>query len=573
MNKETKKWQKVINEKVQPAFLSPWQDAKSENEFKDVMANTITSISALKTTKEENKCYLGEPNCIIDTQEGITKVKGEVEIPAKASSMDQVIEEVVPYFNGMYNLAHPKTMFNVVPAAGIPSIMGSFLGAMFNPNLVEQDYAGNIAALEIEVGAMVSKLIGYDAQKAQGHFTFGGTGAYLFGTKLGLTKVLGRESRFTGIRQDAQLLVSEVGHFAAINCTDWTGLGRNNIRPIRLNEDNSMNIECLEETMEQCYKEGKPVGVIVATIGTTDAFGVDDLKAISEACDRFVEKHKDAKRPFIYADAVIGWAWSVFNTYDFDKNEMEFSDEAIVAIKKVVAKVSNLHYADAIGIDFHKTGFSSYNCTLVLVKDKEDLDLLSREGHEMAYLYQFSAYTPGKYTLECSRGGNYPLAAWCNLKYFGLEGYRAILGEHIEAEIELRKLIAKEDSLVCLNPDDHGFVTLFRAYPESLRAKYGDNFASAQYNNEYSDEEYAEDLAKFNEYQLQVAAELRRLTFEDNGPALSYTSDFRTNKFGNPIAALKAYPMTPFRNDDEAEIKNDVIDYIKKACKIVDERF
>src|SRR3712207_1314995 len=107
-------------------------------------------------------------------------------------------------------------LLNVAPPAAIPSIAGSLMGSIFNPNIVEQEYSGNIAALEIEVASIISKLVGYDCEKSTGHFTFGGTGAYLFATKLALTKLLGKESRKNGIRNDAQILVSNVGHYAKI---------------------------------------------------------------------------------------------------------------------------------------------------------------------------------------------------------------------------------------------------------------------------------------------------------------------------------------------------------------------
>lgn len=37
---------------------------------------------------------------------------------------------------------------------------------------------------------------------------------------------------------------------------------------------------------------------------------------------------------------------------------------------------------------------------MICIKDKKDLKLLTRDKDEMAYLYQFSAYTPGEYTLQ-----------------------------------------------------------------------------------------------------------------------------------------------------------------------------
>ncbi|WP_125152046.1 pyridoxal phosphate-dependent decarboxylase family protein [Clostridium rectalis] len=566
--KEILRWQSILQEKVQPAFLAPWEEEAKEEEFKNVVKETLRNINTLKGSKEDKKCFLGEPTCCISNEKDINEVKKMAEMPEKSTSVKEVMKEVVHYFNGMFNWVHPKTMFNVAPPAAIPSVMGNLMGSMFNPNLVEQEYSGNIAALEIESAAMISKLIGYDPIKATGHFTFGGTGAYLFAAKLAITKCLGKESRYFGIRKDAQILVSKVGHYAVKNCSDWTGLGMNNIRSIDLLEDSSMNLNHLEQVMEECYREGKPIAMIVATMGTTDAFGVDDINGIVKICDRFVKKHKLNKKPFIYADAVIGWAWSVFNSYDFRENPMEFSKDTLNAIKECKEKIKYLKLADAVGIDFHKTGFTSYNCSMVCIKNNSDLELLCRDKDQMAYLYQFSAYTPGEYTLECSRAGNYALAAWCNLKYFGLEGYRVLLGNLIESEKALRKVIENEPSMVCVNEKDHGSVTLFRVYPKEIRNRLDcDNFANVQYKREIGEEKFKEELRKNNEYQFKLAQEIQRMLFEENGPALSFTSSFKLTSYGEPIAAIKAYPMSPYMACYEEELKEDIIKFIFKAAK------
>jgi len=49
---------------------------------------------------------------------------------------------------------------------------------------------------------MFADLPGYDPGKANGIFTFGGLGTWLYAVKVGLTKALGKESRYTGIRQE-----------------------------------------------------------------------------------------------------------------------------------------------------------------------------------------------------------------------------------------------------------------------------------------------------------------------------------------------------------------------------------
>ncbi|AEB75164.1 pyridoxal phosphate-dependent decarboxylase family protein [Clostridium botulinum] len=559
-------WQKVLKEKVQPAFLSPCQEQSKEDDFKDIITQTLKNVNDLKDSDQEKKSFLGEARCCIGDENSIIEVKKKSNIPEKATSMKEVIKEASKYFNGMFNWAHPKAMVNVTPPAAIPSIAGSLMGAMFNPNIVEQEYSGNVAALEIEVASIISKLVGYDCEKSTGHFTFGGTGAYLFATKLALTKCLGKESRTNGIRTDAQILVSKVGHYAMKNCSDWTGLGTNNVRTINLNEDSSMNLSHLEEVMETCYKEGKSIAMIVVTMGTTDAFAIDDIEGVMEICDKFVEKHNLKERPFIYADAVIGWAWSVFNSYDFKENPMEFSENTLKAIEKSKDKIKYLNLADAIGVDFHKTGFTCYNCSMICMKNSNDIQVLTRDKDQMAYLYHSSAYTPGEYTLECSRGGGYALSAWCNLKYFGLEGYRAILGNLIEVEMSLRNVIRKEPSMVCVNGNDNGLVTLFRVYPDSLKDKINfDDFARQQYKNEFCNENYKKDLKKYNDYQAKVAKELERLMLEENGPALSFTSKFRLSSYGEPVAAIKAYPMSPYISSSEKELKEDIIKFVLKA--------
>ncbi|WP_243128924.1 pyridoxal-dependent decarboxylase [Clostridium novyi] len=563
---ESLNWKRVLTEKVQPAFLSPCQEQTKEDEFKDIVTDTLKNVNNLKDDGKDKKPFLGKGICYIGDENSITEVKKKANIPEKSTSMKEVIKEASKYFNGMFNWAHPKAMVNVTPPAAIPSIAGSLMGAMLNPNIVEQEYSGNVAVLEIEVASIISKLVGYDCKKSTGHFTFGGTGAYLFATKLALTKCLGKESRTSGIRKDAQILVSKVGHYAMKNCSDWTGLGTNNVRTININEDSSMNLNHLEEVMEMCYKEGKPIAMIVVTMGTTDAFAIDDIKGVVEICDRFVKKHNLKERPFIYGDAVIGWAWSVFNSYDFKENPMEFSEATLKAIEKSKDKIKDLNFADAIGIDFHKTGFTCYNCSMICIKDSNDIEILTRDRDQMAYLYHSSAYTPGEYTLECSRGGGYALSAWCNLKYFGLEGFRAILGNLIEAQISLRNVIQKEPSMVCVNGDDNGLVTLFRVYPDSLKDKANfHDFANEQYKNEFCNKDYKKDLKEYNDYQGKVAKELERLMIKENGPALSFTSKFRLSSYGEPVAAIKAYPMSPYMSSSEEDFKEDIIKFVLKA--------
>ncbi|WP_243158845.1 hypothetical protein [Clostridium cochlearium] len=125
--------------------------------------------------------------------------------------------------------------------------------------------------------------------------------------------------------------------------------------------------------------------------------------------------------------------------------------------------------------------------------------------------------------------------------------------------------------MVCVNPKDHGFVTLFRVYPKNLEKRFDiKNFAKEQYKREFEDVEYKDDLKKYNDYQFKVSEELQKMMFEENGPALSFTSEFRLSSYGEPIAAIKAYPMSPYMACCKDELKQDIINYVLRAAKNVD---
>ncbi|MCH9018085.1 MAG: hypothetical protein IIB89_10035, partial [Chloroflexi bacterium] len=127
-------------------------------------------------------------------------------------------------------------------------------------------------------------------------------------------------------------------------------------------------------------KNGRKIACIVATMGTTDAFGLDDLQAIHEIRDNLVDEFQLDYRPQIHADAVIGWAWSVFNDYDFEENPLGFQHRTVRALAGTTRRIQHLGLADSIGIDFHKTGFTPYISSLFLTRDVADASFCLSKG-------------------------------------------------------------------------------------------------------------------------------------------------------------------------------------------------
>ncbi|KAG2387148.1 hypothetical protein C9374_001480 [Naegleria lovaniensis] len=559
-------FQKIVEEQIQPAYPSPILDEKRDHNFEELVKHSLDEILKLKHTDNPHSSYIGNAERILNTEEDIVKYRAKAELPLHPSSPKQVISKVSEYFHGVMDLASPIMLENVNPPSNIPALISSFFGSLYNVAIVQDEYAWNVALTEIESLGMLTKLVGWDPQTANGVFTFGGTGNEMYALKVALTRCLGTQYRFKGIRDSdkVKVFVSEIGHYCKFNTTDWMGIGMDNVIGVQINDDNSMNKDDLYKKLCDSARNGEKIACIIATCGSTDPFGVDDVQSIVQIRDKIVQEYQLDYKPFVYCDSVIGWPWLFFRYYDFEKNPLQIDTQYVLpAIKSVFERIQFLKLADGIGIDFHKTGFSHYVCSCVLFQNgKEFEDNLSRPKDVMHYLYNFSVYKPGCYTLECSRPAM-SLSAYSTLLLFGIEGYQSMIAHLVKVQHALRTALSEFENICIVNDLDNGFVTLFRVYPEGINAQ-------EQYAKEFEESD-PNVVNRSNEYQKHIANVLHLKRIEQDGPALSYTRCFRKNKHGHLLSAIKAFPMSPFCTEEI--IRDYVVKHIVNVFKEVGKEF
>jgi L-2,4-diaminobutyrate decarboxylase len=472
--------------------------------------------------------------------------------------LEDVTKELVDHLTGMFIFGHPRAQINVVPAPTIASIIGGLLPSIYNPNLVSEESSRKVALAEVEVIAMTADLVGYNPETSSGVFTFGGTGTTLYGVKLGLEKAC-PDSLKKGFREPAYILCSERAHYAGLSVAGWLGIGTDNVIQIPTTAENELRPCLLESHARQILKDGGKIAAIIATMGTTDAFGLDDLQAIYEIRNRLVDEFHLDYVPHIHADAVIGWAWSVFNDYDFSRNPLGFRHRTVRALAGTRRRIEHLHLADSVGIDFHKTGFTPYVSSLILIKDARDLQLISRGQETTPYLFQSGTYHPGRYTLETTRSGGGPMAALANLRLFGKNGLRALLGHLVSMAEVLREHLEGHAATTVLNGGNFGPVTLFRVYPDGV-----DTFSVPK--REREDANYREQLRANNAYNRRIFDLIQADALQGHGVVISLTDCYRESDYGEPIVALKSYILSPF---SEERYVSAVLDSIWQARAVI----
>lgn len=538
----------TIIQALRQAFPQPVSDRVHDAYFVFSFLRALDQVDKMKSVSP----LLGQPESLDYDAARLQRVDLE------PSTLENVTTELVSHLSGLFVSGHPRAQINVVPAPTIPSIIGGMLPSIYNPNLCSDESGRRVSVAEVEVTAMAADLVGYPVERAGGVFTFGGTGTLLYGVKVGLEKACPGTAQ-TGVREPAVIVCSDRAHYACLTVASWLGLGEQNAVQIPTSPENEMRTCLFESMLRDLLKSGKKVAAIVATMGTTDAFGLDDLAAIVEIRDRLRDEFHLDYTPHIHADAVIGWAWSVFNDYDFTTNPLGFDPRTLRALAGTARRIKHLGQSDSLGIDFHKTGFAPYISSMILLRNSGELQLISRDQSSTPYLFQSGHHHPGKYTLETTRSGSGPMAALANLRLFGKNGLRALLGHLVTQAAELSTHLKSHASTAVLNADNFGPVTLFRVYPDGI-----DTFTIPKL--EQTDATYRDRLRGHNAYNRRIFELIHAEALQGRGVVISLTDCYRLSDYGEPIVALKSYIMSPF---SEAENVTAVLDSIWRAREIV----
>jgi len=519
-------------------FPSPRPDLDADQRLLQSLAETVRRALELRGpaarltgTREASSTTLGA------AATGTSDVDHQ-RLAVESADSNQVLESLVAILRGLPLEGHPRGQVNVNVQPSTPSLIGAFLPAIFNPNMSSDGRGAGCSHAEREVVAMVSSLIGYDARQSSGVFTFGGTGTLLYGVKLGLERACPHAMQ-RGLRDEVVVLASQRSHHTCLTSAGWLGIGSDQVRRVPVHDDNSVDVERLRDVARSDLRAGRKIAAIVATVGTTDAFGIDDLAQLARLRDELVDEFHLDYRPHLHADAVIGWAWSVFNDYDHAANPLGFSAEVLRGLDEARPRIQALALADSLGIDFHKTGFVPYVSSLVLVRDRLDFQRIARQPELMPYLFHSGTYHPGLFTLETTRAAGGVLAAWANLHWLGRRGLQVLLGHALEMTARLRTRLRALPGVAVVNDANVGPVTLYRLYPDSVDGQ-------ARFIRERRDLAVSSSIEGVNEFNRRVHALSSARLPDDSSAAFGLTSAAAQAADGSPLVALKSYLLSPW---------------------------
>lgn len=443
---------------VRDWFPSEDGNTQKREEMMKLIEQLITGVDELKNPDGVN--LKGDKKRDGNFYGDLTK---ESYIPQVGSAMEEVNTQLLELLHG--HPYHTKYFFtNILPMASMPGMMGMLTAMLVNGNNLWDVYGPAGAEAEVRVTAMMSKLVGYDPEQSGGYTTWGGQGAVFSGLRIAIAKHDPQAPQH-GVPGNLYVFCSEAAHYSLFKSVEATGIGSNHLVKVKTLSDSSMDTEDLERKMNQVIASGGIPVYIVATTGTTDAIGIDDVSLIRQVAQKVTEQAGLAC-PHIHADSALGGFFAVFNDYNLTKNELGFSTGVLEMIAKLQVKMRHLHLADSMCFDFQKLGQTPYVSSLFLVKNANDFGLLELGEDETPYVGHrgYGDYHTG-YTLECTRMAS-SISMYSALLAFGIEGYQRLFGQFLEVSYEFRKqLVAKIPEVDIVNPDNYAISTVFRIYP------------------------------------------------------------------------------------------------------------
>lgn len=241
-------------------------------------------------------------------------------------------------------------------------------------------------------------------------------------------------------RTDLPLLriyCSEQTHSSIDKAVLLLGLGTDAIVKIPTNERFEMDTEKLREAISDDISAGHKPFCCVATIGTTSTTSVDDVSAIADICKR--------NKIFLHVD-------------------MAYAGSAMI-LPELQHHLKGIEKADSIVTNPHKWFFTPFDLSVLYVKD---LDLLKQTFSLVAEYLKVTEEVTNQMDYGIQLGRRFrSLKLWFVMRYFGQEGLRNRIREHIKLAQLFTSWVEDSDNFEIMSETTFALVC-FRACPQNV---------------------------------------------------------------------------------------------------------
>jgi len=349
--------------------------------------------------------------------------------PEEPEPLDGILDEYASLIEpNITHWQHPGFMAYFSSVASGPGILGEWLSAGLNSNVMFWRNAPASTELEEVVVDWLRQMLGLP-DVFDGMFTDTASVSSLLSVVVARHSVPGLESREQGLcgREGfgrLRLYASTEAHMTIEKAAIVAGVGLEGVCRIPVDAQYRMLPEALESAIKQDRAAGWLPFCVVGTIGTTSSTSVDPPRALAEICKR--------EGLWFHIDAAYAGVTALL-----PENRPVFE---------------GWEDADSIVFNPHKWMFTPFDASLLLFREPDKF----REAFSLVPEYIKTNVTGmvhnyNEYGVQMGRRFR-ALKLWILIRYFGVEGIRARIRNHIAMAQQFKGWIESEQDWELMAP-------------------------------------------------------------------------------------------------------------------------
>ena len=349
-------------------------------------------------------------------------------IPEQPTTIAHLLEALEVVMAQSMNPAHPGYLGHMDPLPSTASVVGDWVAAALNNNMLSVEMSPVLSRLEPQLLAEVAQLFGLGA-KAGGLLTSGGTLANLQALTVARNVKLNCLQAGLAGGPPPVIFASAMAHTSIQKAAMVLGLGLAGVVLVPTNAEAQMDVEALEGLIQGAVAQGQRPFAVVATAGTTVTGNIDPLPEIARLAQAY--------DLWLHVDAAYGGAIALSPTQRH--------------------RLAGIEQADSVTFNPQKWLYVTKTCASVLFRDLAVLHSHFRVS--APYMNAEADWANlGELSVQGTRHTDV-LKLWLTLQHLGKAGCAELidasyaLTEHFVAQVRQRPYLelasTPEMNLVC----------------------------------------------------------------------------------------------------------------------------
>jgi aromatic-L-amino-acid decarboxylase len=367
-------------------------------------------------------------------------------LPASAPAEGESFEEILADFErliipGVTHWNQAGFFAYISNSASMPAIIGELLSAALNINAMLWRTSPAATELEEITTDWLRQMIGLpDSFSAVIYDTASiSTLCAIAAAREAVADINVREDGLTSAAQRLRLYASDQAHSSVEKGAITLGLGQKSVRKIASDSRFSMKPDALAEAIGEDRREGWRPFCVTATAGTTSTGSIDPISEIADICER--------ERLWFHVDAAYGGS--------------------AAALPEMRSAFNGWERADSIVINPHKWLFVPVDLSALYCRRMDILGqafslipeyLKTQDADEVKNFMDYGPQLGRRFRA---------LKFWFVMRYFGVEGIRSRIRNHIGMAREFARWIEESSDFELLAPVPFAIVC-FRAKPQHI---------------------------------------------------------------------------------------------------------